>query len=141
MSALTKTAQPDMFPDSGELNRAIGVLTQKYIWYYPNLSRLAGGHKAALMLGTLVHWTRYLNAEHPERNGWIWKSQAEWNTETGLSRHEQDSARKTLKARGLIEEQKRGMPARMYFRVDMDSLGQAMAGLLSLTSKDRSRVA
>ena len=130
MNLLARSIQPDMFPDQGELNRAVGFLTQKFIWYYPNLAQLAGGHKAALMLGGLVNWTRYLSIEQPERHGWIWKTQQEWLEETGLSRHEQDSARKELAKLGLIQQQKRGMPARMYYRINLQALGLRLSAML-----------
>jgi hypothetical protein len=50
-------------------------------------------------------------------------SHASGNEETGLSRCEQENARKALSARGLLHEARRGMPARMHFRIDLDRLG------------------
>ena len=63
--------------------------------------------------------------QQPERDGWFWKTAAEWQRETGLSRREQDSARRRLRALGLLEEQRRGMPAKRWFRLDLAALGAA----------------
>jgi hypothetical protein len=49
-----------------------------------------------------------------------------------LSRHEQNSARAQLRKLGLMQEQLRGSPARMYYRVDMNRLGQILSGLLKI---------
>jgi hypothetical protein len=131
-------SQGDMFPDPQELGRAVDLLTQRYFWYYPTLNQLTGGHKSALMLGMLIHWSRhYHNTERHEREGWIWKTIEEWKRETGLSRHEQDAARARLLAMGLVEEQKRGMPARMYFKVRLDVLGRHLAALCGVHDFER----
>ena len=129
-------AQPDMFPDARELGYAMNLLTQRYIWYYPTLNQLTGGHKSGLMLGLLLHWSRHYATqsrdERNERDGWMWKTGQEWRSETGLTRHEQDSARAQLIRLNLIEEQKRGMPARMFFRVRMDQLGIQLSKLCGI---------
>lgn len=54
--------------------------------------------------------------------GFIWKSEAEWREETGLSRWAQRKARKRLKARGVLEEDRRGVPYRLFFRLDLRKL-------------------
>ena len=64
--------------------------------------------------------------QQPERDGWFWKTAAEWQRETGLSRREQDSARRILRALGLLEEQRRGMPARRWFRLDLAAFAAAV---------------
>ena len=126
-------AQPDMFPDARELGYAMNLLTQRYIWYYPTLNQLTGGHKSGLMLGLLLHWSRhYATQGKDDRDGWMWKTGQEWRTETGLTRHEQDSARAQLVGMQLVEERKRGMPARMFYRVRMDELGKQLAKLCGL---------
>lgn len=70
----------------------------------------AGSVNAALMLSQLMYWMERSNKE------WVYKTQSDWEDELGLTRREQDTARKELKARGLIEETKTGAPPRIYFR-------------------------
>jgi hypothetical protein len=120
------------------LNRLKALLDGDYITYFPSLTPLCGSHKAAALLSVAVIWTRNWLRHHPERDGWFWKTRAEWQRETGLSRHEQESARRALVAAGLIQEARRGMPARLHFRVDLDRLAArlAEAAQASLTAWD-----
>jgi len=110
-----------------ELNRLKALLDGDYITYFPSLTPLCGSHKAAALLSVALVWTRNWLRHHPERDGWFWKTRAEWQRETGLSRHEQASARRALVAAGLIRETRRGMPARLHFRVDLDRLATRLA--------------
>lgn len=109
------------------LNRLKALVDGDYITYYPSLTPICGGYKAAAMLSVALAWTRNWLNKHPEREGWFWKTRTEWQHETGLSRCEQENARKALAARGLLHETRRGMPARMHFRIDLDRLGQLLA--------------
>ncbi|MBK6744845.1 MAG: hypothetical protein IPG66_18570 [Hydrogenophilales bacterium] len=84
---------------------------------------LTGRVTAGLMLSQALYWTRIL-ADQPARQGWFWKTRDDWRNETGLSRREQDSARRTLKGLGLWQERLVGMPARVWYRVDLDALGK-----------------
>ena len=114
-----------------DLNRLKALVDGDYITYYPSLTPLCGSHKAAAMLSVALAWTRNWLHKHPEREGWFWKTRTEWQRETGLSRCEQEHARKALTAAGILHEARRGMPARMHYRVDLDRLG----GLLTQTAQ------
>ncbi len=110
-----------------DLNRLKALVDGDYITYYPSLTPICGSYKAAAMLSVALAWTRNWLNKHPEREGWFWKTRTEWQHETCLSRCEQENARKALAARGLLHETRRGMPARMHFRIDLDRLGQLLA--------------
>ena len=88
----------------------------------PDGSRL--GVLAALMLSQALYWTA--RTDDPE--GWFWKTREEWYEETGLSRREQETARRRLRQSGFWHEERRGVPARIYFRVDLDALQAALMG-------------
>lgn len=109
------------------LNRLKALVEGDYITYFPSLTPVCGSYKAAAMLSVALAWTRNWLHRHPERDGWFWKTRDEWVQETGLSRREQEGARKTLVKRGLLREARRGMPARMHFRLDLDCLGALLA--------------
>lgn len=86
---------------------------------------LGVGISGALMLSQCVYWrTRTRDAD-----GWFYKSQAEWEQETGMSRREQETARKRLVQAGFLKESRQGVPARLHFRVDIDALEAALHGL------------
>jgi len=55
---------------------------------------------------------------------WWCRTQAEWERETGLTRREQETARRKLKAHGLLEERKSGVPAKLYFRLNLKTLAR-----------------
>ena len=75
---------------------------------------VTGGVTAALMLSQAIWTTQALDGE---ADGWFLKSQEQWTIETGLSRWEQEGARRALRRAGLLEERRTGMPARLWFRV------------------------
>lgn len=80
------------------------------------------GINGALMLSQLVYWTsRTKNAD-----GWVYKTQAEWTQETGLTRTEQENARKKLLELSFITEKKQGVPCRVFFRVERENLYKAL---------------
>ena len=80
------------------------------------------GINGALMLSQLVYWT----ARSRNDEGWIYKTHHEWTMETGLTRKEQETARKTLKHLGFITEIKKGVPCKVYFKVERENLYKAL---------------
>jgi hypothetical protein len=91
--------------------------------FHRSLVTITGSVTAALMLSQAITWMETLA---PEAEGWFSKSQAEWAEETGLSRWEQMTARKLLRACSLLEERKCGIPPKLWFRVNKHHLWQAL---------------
>ncbi|MBK6744547.1 MAG: hypothetical protein IPG66_16920 [Hydrogenophilales bacterium] len=106
-----------------QLQDATALLGQRCVAFHPKLVHLTGRVTAGLMLSQALYWTRIL-ADQPTRQGWFWKTRDDWRNETGLTRREQDSARRALKSLGLWQERLVGMPARVWYRVDLDTLGR-----------------
>lgn len=79
---------------------------------------LGVGVTGALMLSQAVYWAR----RSDDKDGWFFKSQAEWEEETGLKRTEQETARKRLVQLGVMEEDRRGIPAKLFYRVNFHEL-------------------
>ena len=75
---------------------------------------VTGGVTSALMLSQAIWTTQSLE---PSADGWFIRSQEQWTQETGLSRWEQETARRALRRSGLLEERRLGMPAKLWFRV------------------------
>ena len=80
------------------------------------------GINGALMLSQLVYWT----ARTKNSDGWIYKTQHDWTMETGLTRKEQENARKRLKDLGFLKENKQGVPCKVYFKVERENLYKAL---------------
>jgi len=79
---------------------------------------LGAGITGALMLSQAIYWSkRTVNAD-----GWFYKTMEEWASETGMTRSEQESARKKLVNAGVLEEKKKGVPCRLFYRVNMDAI-------------------
>lgn len=85
------------------------------------------GMCGAMMLSQALYWRTRTKAP----GGWFYKSQAEWQDETGMTRREQETARRRLSEAGLLEEKRKGVPARLHFRVNMEALEAALLALSS----------
>ncbi len=86
--------------------------------YYPSISKALGSVKACIFLCQFLYW----EGKQEIKDGWIYKTQDEIYNETGLSAEEQRSARKLLKELGILEEEKRGIPAKNCYRINLQKL-------------------
>lgn len=84
---------------------------------------VTGGVTSALMLSQAI-WTT--QAIERAANGWFSKSQEQWTDETGLTRWEQETARRALRGAGFLEERRIGMPAKLWFRVRPEAIWHAL---------------
>ena len=100
--------------------------------------KLTGSVTAALMLSQAVYWSKRANSND---EGWFYKTRDQWEEETGLSRYEQESARKALRRLSFWKEDLRGVPAQMHYRVDITSLSSELLLVAeSLTDKPHKNV-
>jgi hypothetical protein len=90
--------------------------------FHAILGRICNRATAGLMLSQALYWSRITEDE----DGWFYKSQRQWEEETCLSRREQETARKRLHNLGFWDEKLRGVPATLYFKVDLEKLAQAI---------------
>src|SRR5215813_11475833 len=95
----------------------VRALLRRPIAFHPTLANMTGSVSAGLMLSQAIYWTEVVEDKQPNRGGWFYKTQAEWTVETCLSRWEQESARKRLRKWDFWLEDRRGQPARLWFRV------------------------
>ena len=79
---------------------------------------LGAGITGALMLSQAIYWSKRTD----NADGWFYKTMEEWASETGMTRSEQESARKKLVNAGVLEEKKKGVPCRLFYRVNMDAI-------------------
>lgn len=83
---------------------------------------LGAGVTGALLLSQAIYWSK----RSADDGGWFFKTAADWEEETGMTRREQETARKRLRSAGFIHEELRGVPATLYFRVDFDAILEAV---------------
>ena len=95
----------------------------RVVAYYPALAHALGGVNVALVLSQLF----YLAGPELARNGypepeaeeaWVAVSAGELMRQTGLTRAEQEGARRHLRGLGVLNEERRGMPASLCFQVN-----------------------
>lgn len=71
------------------------------IAYRPMFSVLGGSVTTGVFLAQAYYWSK--NKTVVAREGWFYKSEKEWSSETGLSRDQQETSRRELERRGLLE--------------------------------------
>jgi len=108
-------------------NNAVTALLKRPIAFHAILARMTGSVSAGLMLSQAFYWVGVVEATRPHRDGWFYKSQAEWTDETCLSRSEQEGARKLLRKWDFWLEDRRGQPCRLWFHVDLEKLAAAIS--------------
>lgn len=92
--------------------------------------KIGVGIKGALMLSQAVYWSKRTR----DADGWFYKTQDEWEEETGLVRSEQETARKKLIKSGVMQEKKKGVPCKLYYRVDFEKLLASLSAIPPQTS-------
>lgn len=98
----------------------LSLLGERPIAYHKPLIRRFG-LAPGVFLGQLLYW----HGKGGE-DGWIYKTQKEMEEETCLSRRSQETARKALTEAGVLEEELRGIPAQLYYRVKMTELAKSL---------------
>jgi hypothetical protein len=89
--------------------------------YPPALAKVAGGVNEAIFLSRLIMW----KGKQANKEGWIYKTRDELTEETGLTRWEQETARKNLKERGFIEEKLSGVPPVTHYKLNTEKIEEA----------------
>jgi hypothetical protein len=89
----------------------------------PSLIRtLRGNGNAAILLSQLLYWSRRL-ADH---RGWFYQTQQRLEEQTGLGSHAQRKAVKLLARLGILKTDLRGVPAKLYYRVELQQLADLL---------------
>ena len=106
---------------------AIIDLLDRPVAYHRVYRVITGSTVAAVMLSQAAYWQQVCDKSGcGDGHGWWWKDRTEWEEETGLSRSEQETARKRLVQIGVLEEKRRGVPARMWYRIDIQILEEKL---------------
>jgi len=88
--------------------------------YHRALAGIAGGVHAGLMLSRALYLTRLQHRR--QLDAWVCNSAARWSEEIGLTRREQETARRDLGRAGVWEETLRGIPPSLVARVRLNCL-------------------
>ena len=110
------------------------ALLGRPVAYQPVFTRLPGVTvQGAIFLSQALFLTNTPTAS--KRDGWFWKEQQgdhdSWESETGMSAKQQVTARKQLTQIGVLEEVRKGVPAKTWYRVNTAVLAEQLALALS----------
>jgi len=103
------------------------LLSDRPIAFHPHMARVLGGINEALLFQQLAYWSD--KGADPE---WIYKTQKDIELETTLTRTQQENARLQLRKLGVVSEDRRGLPAKLFFKVNWEP----MFALLEAADKD-----
>lgn len=93
-------------------------LLDRPIAYHRVLAEIAGSASGGVFLSQAIYWAK--RATLPD--GWFYKTSDQWFEETYLTRREQETVRKRLTAINILQEEKRGVPAKLHYRVNESEL-------------------
>jgi hypothetical protein len=100
------------------------MLPNRVVGYSPDLARIVGGATTGLFLSQLL----FLSDKGANPEGWVYKSEQEMGKETGLTKREQQTARRKLLALGVIAVMRGGWKNTYHFKVIWERLYQVIAG-------------
>jgi hypothetical protein len=100
------------------------LLPNRIVGYSPDLARAVGGATIGLFLSQLL----FLSDKGANIDGWVYKSEQEMGRETGLTKREQQTARRKLLALGVIAIMRGGWKNTYHFKVIWEKLYQVIAG-------------
>jgi transcription initiation factor IIE alpha subunit len=101
------------------------LLPNRIVGYSPDLARSVGGATTGLFLSQLL----FLSDKGANPEGWVYKSEQEMGKETGLTKREQQTARRKLLSLGVIAIMRGGWKNTYHFKVIWEKLYQVIAGI------------
>lgn len=108
------------YPRPSEIVQCLG----RPINYFANLAKALGINEA-IFVGQLLYWS----PRGSEGDGWVFKTMADIEDETALTKDQQMRLRKHLRDLEILEEKEERIDHRFYYRLNLDALDKCLAGL------------
>jgi hypothetical protein len=124
----TKAPLPHQQTAQTHRQKVKDLLPNRVVGYSPDLARIVGGATIGLFLSQLL----FLSDKGANPDGWVYKSEAEMGKETGLTKREQQTARRKLLSLGVIAIMRGGWKNTYHFKVLWERLYQVIAGSQSV---------
>lgn len=99
------------------------LLSARPIAFHPELAIVLGGIHEALMFQQLAYWSD----KGSDTDGWIYKTTEQFRQETTINRYQQDKARANLVSKKVIEAKRRGLPAKMHYKINWNQLYELLS--------------
>ena len=88
-----------------------------------DLLSLAGGCVEGVVLSWAMERQRSAGSD-----AWWSHTLSEWKQDLGLTRRQIEKSRRRLRELGVLEEARRGIPARLFYRVDTGRVDDLLEG-------------
>jgi hypothetical protein len=120
-----KAALPHQQQAQSHRQKIKDMLPNRVVGYSPDLARIVGGATTGLFLSQLL----FVSDKGANPDGWVYKSEQEMERETGLTKREQQTARRKLLALGVIAIMRGGWKNTYHFKIIWEKLYQVIAGI------------
>jgi hypothetical protein len=120
-----KAALPHQQVAQSHRQQVKDMLPNRVVGYSPDLARMVGGATTGLFLSQLL----FLSDKGANPEGWVYKSEQEMGKETGLTKREQQTARRKLLALGVIAIMRGGWKNTYHFKILWEKLYQVIVGI------------
>ncbi len=130
------TQWKDLSQEQYAFLQAMGGEKQGVFVRASTLRALKGDGSAAIYLTQLIYWSQTEAAR--ENDGWFYLTTQKVTEELGMSRFIQERVRKDLVNMGMLEYQRRGLPAKNYYRLHLDSVAERLLVVMAPPSQRES---
>lgn len=96
----------------------VAIKMKQVIAFCPAFLAIKRDVKLALFLSQIWYWS----SRTKDKDGWFYKTQEDWEKELGIKSREQKRIRECLTSLGVLEEKLRGLPRKLYFRLNKSTL-------------------
>jgi hypothetical protein len=110
--------------------------TGRVIGYRPKLAKLFGGVTVEIFFEQIFYWQDKADPEFG-----VYKTQEDLEEETGLSRREQETARKKLRNLGILIETHKRLEHKIYYKIDTAALDRFLQQSFANAQNVQSRMA
>jgi len=115
-----------------QLAQTLSTVMSRPIAFHRIFVGITGSVTAGVMLSQM--WYLKDTPTVKARGEWFWRTRDEWMEETGLSRTEQEHARKVLRDLGFISEEKKDIPPKIYTTIHSVNIVQAIISYTQATN-------
>lgn len=102
-----------------DINLFLTILDKQIVFHRPFLRIM--NTNCALFLSQCLHWQK-----HTKYDGWFAHTIEEFKFETGLSKKEQLSVKKTLQSKNILTIQRRGNPSKNWYTINLQEIYQQL---------------
>lgn len=110
------------------------ILGAKTVSFNSLFAKATGSVTAGVFLSQAIFWqekAKFKNSIEVDADGYFSKTADEWYDETGLSTEQQKTARVNLVRAGILQEKRAGIPAKMFFKIDIEALVSGISVFLN----------